>query len=246
MVSVRHLSFRFGKRWALKNVSFTVSKGDFVFLTGPSGAGKTTLLRLLHGALAWQQGQASVCGFNLAAMRRSRLHLLRRQVAVVFQDFKILPERTVFENVILPLDVRGMPRMKSERRVRAALHALRLENLSHTPCAELAGGEKQRVAIARAVVPGPQLILADEPTGNLDWKLACRLMDVFRQFNAHGTTFIVATHNREIVEAVPEAVTLHLEGGEVDEGRYDVGEGCYDENEAPGTSGTSGNGEDRA
>lgn len=224
MVTVKHLSFRFGTRWALKNVNFSVGKGDFTFLTGPSGAGKTTLLRILHGALPLQQGLATVCGFHLASMKKSRLHLLRREVSVVFQDFKILPERTVFENVALPLVVRGMTRHRAERRVRAVLHALRLQNLSRSLCSDLAGGEKQRVAIARAVVTGPKLILADEPTGNLDWNLAGRLMDVFRQFNAHGTTFIVATHNRDVVAAVPEASVLHLEGGEVDEGGFDVAE----------------------
>ncbi len=214
MVRVTHLSHRFGTRWALKNIDLDVAKGEFVFLTGPSGAGKTTLLRLLHGALPIQQGQASVAGHNLVRLKKRHLYRLRRDVGVVFQDFKILPDRSVFANVRLPLAVRGMPAAKAERRVRAVLHALQLENLSRTLCSDLSGGEQQRVAIARAFVAGPKLILADEPTGNLDWDLAKRLMDVFRQFNSHGASIIMATHNRDIVAAAPGARVLRLEGGE--------------------------------
>jgi len=224
MVRVRNLSFRFGARWVLRNVSFSVGRGGFVFLTGPSGAGKTTLLRILHGALPLQSGQASVAGHELARMKKSRLPALRRDVGVVFQDFKILPGRTVRDNVILPLEVRGMPRAKAARRIKAVLHALKLDGLADCPCAELAGGEQQRVAIARAVVTGPRVILADEPTGNLDWELSLRLLDVFRQFHQHGTSIIMATHNRDILAAVPEAGILRLSGGESDQGGFDVAE----------------------
>jgi len=224
MVRVRNLSFRFGARYVLRNVSFSVGRGGFVFLTGPSGAGKTTLLRILHGALPMQGGQATVAGHELARMTKGRLPALRRDVGVVFQDFKILPRRTVRENVILPLEVRGVARPKAERRIKAVLHALKLDGLAECPCAQLAGGEQQRVAIARAVVTGPRVILADEPTGNLDWELSVRLLDVFRQFHLHGTSIIMATHNREILSAVPEAAVLRLSGGEVDPGGYDVAE----------------------
>ncbi|NMC50387.1 MAG: ATP-binding cassette domain-containing protein [Desulfovibrio sp.] len=224
MVRVRNVSFRFGQRFALRKVSFCVGRGGFVFLTGPSGAGKTTLLSILHGALPLQSGLASVAGHDLGRMTKSRLPALRRDVGVVFQDFKILPGRTVRENVALPLEVRGIARHKAERRIKAVLHALRLDGLADAPCAELAGGEQQRVAIARAVVTGPRVILADEPTGNLDWELSLRLLDVFRQFHLHGTTIIMATHNRDIPPAVPEAAILRLDGGEVDQGGYDVAE----------------------
>ncbi len=224
MVRVRNISFRFGQRFALRNVSFCVGRGGFVFLTGPSGAGKTTLLRILHGALPLQSGQASVAGHDLGRMKKSRLPALRRDVGVVFQDFKILPGRTVRENVALPLEVRGIARRKAERRIKAVLHALKLDDLAGAPCAELAGGEQQRVAIARAVVTGPRVLLADEPTGNLDWDLSLRLLDVFRQFHLHGTTIIMATHNRDIPALVPEAGILRLDGGEVDRGGFDVAE----------------------
>ncbi len=215
MITLNHVSHNFGTHWALKNISLDLRKGDFLFLVGPSGAGKTTLLRLLHGAIPLQRGQATVAGFNLQTIKARHIHLLRREVSVVFQDFKILPQRTVFANVALALEVRNMPRMHTERRVRAVLRGLDLETKAQTPCAELSGGEQQRVAIARAVVVGPQLLLADEPTGNLDRELAMRLMSIFLQFHAHGTTIILATHNQEILSCLPDAKILHLEDGSI-------------------------------
>ena len=215
MISLRHVSHNFGTQWALKNISLEVQKGDLLFLVGPSGAGKTTLLRLLHGAIPLQRGQGSVAGFDLLGIKARQIPLLRREVSVVFQDFKILPQRTVFANVALALEVRNMPRTHLERRVRAVLRGLDLEAKAQVPCAQLSGGEQQRVAIARAVVVGPQLLLADEPTGNLDRELAMRLMNIFLQFHAHGTTIVLATHNQEILACVPDAKILHLEDGTV-------------------------------
>ena len=215
MISLRHVSHNFGTQWALKNISLEVRKGDFLFLVGPSGAGKTTLLRLLHGAIPLQRGQGSVAGFDLLGIKARQIPLLRREVSVVFQDFKILPQRTVFANVALALEVRNMPRTHMERRVRAVLRGLDMEAKAQVPCAQLSGGEQQRVAIARAVVVGPQLLLADEPTGNLDRELAMRLMNIFLQFHAHGTTIVLATHNQEILACVPDAKILHLEDGTV-------------------------------
>ncbi len=222
MISLRHVSYSFGTQWALKNISLEVRKGDFLFLVGPSGAGKTTLLRLLHGAIPLKRGQGTVAGFDLHALKARRIHLLRREVSVVFQDFKILPDRTVFANVALALEVRNMPRTHTERRVRAVLRGLDLENKMHVSCAQLSGGEQQRVAIARAVVVGPQLLLADEPTGNLDRELAMRLMSIFLQFHAHGTTIVLATHNQEILACVPDAKILHLEDGAVNWTNWDM------------------------
>jgi cell division transport system ATP-binding protein len=215
MIHLHHVSHNFGSHWALKNISLDLAGGDFMFLIGPSGAGKTTLLRLLHGALPLQRGEATVAGFNLQSIQRRHVHLLRREVSVVFQDFKVLPQRTVFANVALALEVRYMPRALRERRVRAVLRGLDLEPKADTPCAELSGGEQQRVAIARAVVVGPQLLLADEPTGNLDRELAMRLMNVFLQFHAHGSTIVLATHNQEILNCHPQAKILQLEDGAV-------------------------------
>ncbi|KAB1441788.1 cell division ATP-binding protein FtsE [Pseudodesulfovibrio senegalensis] len=215
MVELKHLSYNFGSHWALKDINLSVDKGDFLFLTGPSGAGKTTLLRLLYGALPVTRGRASVAGFDLHRLKRRHVPQLRRRVGVVFQDFKILARRTVFDNVAMALEVRGMPRSPLERRVRAIIRAMGLETKSYTPCERLSGGEQQRVAIARSMVSNPELILADEPTGNLDIGLTMHLMEIFKQFHTYGTSVIMATHSREVLEAVPEARVLHLENGRI-------------------------------
>jgi len=218
MITAVELSHRFREHLALRSASFRVAKGEFVFLTGRSGAGKTTLLRLLHGDIPVRTGMARIAGHDLRAMPHGRLPGLRRDVAVIFQDFKILPERTVRENVRLPLEVRGLPWETIARRVDSVLAMLAIGHLAALPCAVLSGGEQQRVAIARAMVGGPKVILADEPTGNLDWEMAAKLMETFKQFHAHGVTILMATHNREIVRAMPQARVLHLEAGALSSG----------------------------
>jgi cell division transport system ATP-binding protein len=215
MVNVERLSYNFGSYWALKDISFTLGKGEFLFLTGHSGAGKTTLLRLLYGALPVNRGRASVAGFQLNNLKKRDIPRLRRKVGVVFQDFKILPERTVFDNVAMALEVRGMPRTHLERRVRAIVRALGLETKSYSLCERLSGGEQQRVAIARSMVANPELILADEPTGNLDVDLTLHLMEIFKQFHTYGTSVIMATHSTEVLECVPGARILHLQDGRI-------------------------------
>ena len=217
MVNVERLSYNFGSHWALKDVSFRLDKGDFLFLTGHSGAGKTTLLRMLYGALPVTRGRASVAGVQLNNLKRRRVPLLRRKVGVVFQDFKILPKRTVFDNVAMALEVRGMARAHLERRVRAIVRAMGLETKSYSPCERLSGGEQQRVAIARSMVSNPEVILADEPTGNLDRDLTMHLMEIFKQFHTYGTTIIMATHSREVLDCVPDAKILHLSDGRIAE-----------------------------
>lgn len=218
MIHIRDLAHRFGDRYALREVSFSVDKGRFAFLAGPSGSGKTTLLRILHGALPLQEGRVGVAGYDLSRLGKSRRVQLRRDVAVVFQDYKILGDWSVFDNVALPLRVRGVTGDHLKERVNRALAALHLEAEAKRPCRGLAGGEQQRVAIARAVVAAPRLLLADEPTGNLDWELSLRLLDVLRQVNAHGTTILMATHNRELMAAAPEAAVVRLSGGETAQG----------------------------
>nr|WP_035067523.1 cell division ATP-binding protein FtsE [Nitratidesulfovibrio termitidis] len=224
MLKVSHLSHSFGTHWALKNVSFSLEKGEFLFLSGPSGAGKTTLLRLLHGALPVQRGAASVAGFDLTRLSGRTVPLLRRQVSVVFQDFKILPERSVYANVALPLEVRGLAPQHIGRRVRAVVRALGLENRLDTPGGELSGGEQQRVAVARSIVVNPQVLLADEPTGNLDPELSLRLMDIFMQFHAYGTTVVLATHSPELIRRHPDARLLRLDDGMITHANWPGGE----------------------
>ncbi len=181
MVRVDRVSYTFGTQWALKDVSFSLDKGEFLFLSGPSGAGKTTLLRLLYASLPLTRGAADVAGFQLKGLKRRDVPRLRRQVSVVFQDFKILPRRTVWDNVALPLEVRGMARLHMERRVRAVLRSLELDRKANCPCSELSGGEQQRVAIARAFVNDPKIVLADEPTGNLDSKSGTTVLELLRR-----------------------------------------------------------------
>lgn len=213
ILKLDHLSHNFGQNWALKDITFQLGQGEFLFLTGPSGAGKTTLLRILYGALPVLRGQATVCGLDLRLMNGFRLPALRRQLGVVFQDFKILPERTVYENVALALEVRGMARQQIDRRVRAVLRSLNIATKIDARCSALSGGEQQRVAIARAIVVNPRILLADEPSGNLDPRLSLRLMEIFKHFNAHGATVILATHSPELLKAKPDARILHLENG---------------------------------
>ncbi len=213
MIKVVHVSHSFGPFWAVKDCTFTLGKGDFLFLSGPSGAGKTTLLRILYGALPLQRGEARVADFSLGNLSKKQVPLLRRQVSVVFQDFKILPERSVRANIALPLEVRGLAPLHVERRVRAVAKALNLDGRLSAPCGELSGGEQQRVAVARSFVVNPQVLLADEPTGNLDPELSLRLMDLFMQFQAYGTTVIFATHSHELLRRHPSARLMRLEEG---------------------------------
>jgi cell division transport system ATP-binding protein len=189
-----------GEAPALANVSLLVRKGEFVFLTGPSGAGKTTLLRLLFAAERPTEGQILVNGRNLSRLSARQVPALRREIGVVFQDFKLLPTRTVFDNVALPLEVAGVPARELRRKV---AHVLRAVSLSHRMFAfppGLSGGEQQRVAIARAVINDPVVLLADEPTGNLDPDLALEIMALLFDIHARGTTVVVATHDRTLIE----------------------------------------------
>ncbi len=213
MLSLEHVSHAFGSHWVLKNVSFEIQPGEFVFLFGPSGAGKTTLLRILHGAYSLQRGRSSVAGFDLGKLKRRQVPKLRRAVSVVFQEFKVLSGKTVRENIILPLMVKGIPRPQMERRANVISRVLGLQNRQDLLCGKLSGGEQQRVAIARAVVTNPRLLLSDEPTGNLDEDLSRRLLQILIQFNQFGTTILLATHDRHLLEEVPQSRVLSLQDG---------------------------------
>ena len=170
-------------------------------------------MRILHGALSVQRGKVDVAGYDLNTLPERRKHLLRRDVSVVFQDFKILPNQSVFANVELPLKVRGLSGSIIEKRVRAVLRSMHLDQKSSLLCEELSGGEQQRVAVARAIVVKPKLLLADEPTGNLDHDLAMRMMDIFKQFHKFGTSIIIATHNQEILERMSNIRIVAIEDG---------------------------------
>jgi cell division transport system ATP-binding protein len=194
------------------DVSFHVASGEFVFLTGPSGAGKSTLLRLLFLEEPPTTGQIIVNGRNIGVLPPSQVPYLRRTMGVVFQDFKLIGRKTVFENISYVQNVLGLPRAEQKRR---AYHVLKRVGLHHQMNAypdELSGGEQQRVAIARAIVNEPTLLLADEPTGNLDPVLAEEIMRLFVEINIRGTTVVVATHDLELIRRMGKR-TLTLERG---------------------------------
>jgi cell division transport system ATP-binding protein len=209
--------------FALRDVTLEVAKGEFVFLTGPSGAGKTTLLKLLFAAEKPSEGQIILRGRNIARLRESAIPGLRRRIGVVFQDFKLLANRTVEENVSIALEVLGRPPKDVRRRVFALLKQVGLQHRRHHFPLSLSGGEQQRVALARALAGEPELLLADEPTGNLDPELTLEIMDLIAHASVRGTTVIVATHDHPTVERYGKR-TLHLESGRIKEDRAAVGQ----------------------
>jgi cell division transport system ATP-binding protein len=202
--------------FALRDVSLEVGRGEFVFLTGPSGAGKTTLLRLLLAAEQPSEGQIVVLGRNIARLGEVAIPELRRHIGVVFQDFKLLPARTVEENVGLALDVLGAPRRNARAKVFGVLKQLGLQHRRYHHPLSLSGGEQQRVAIARALVNEPDILLADEPTGNLDPDLTVEIMDLIVGAATRGTTVLVATHELALVSRYGKR-TVRLDAGRIAE-----------------------------
>jgi len=200
---------------ALKNITFSIKRGEFVFLTGPSGAGKTTLLKLLFRAEEPSAGEIWIDGIDVSSINRSQLPFLRRKIGVVFQDFKLLKDRTVLENVGLSLEIMGYGRKQIERRVRQILKAVGLKGKEDTCVAQLSGGEQQRVAIARAVVNRPSILLADEPTGNLDKQRTKEVVELLEELNAMGTTIVLATHDESLFKNTHRRV-LHLKDGHLE------------------------------
>ncbi|HZN03959.1 MAG TPA: cell division ATP-binding protein FtsE [Candidatus Polarisedimenticolia bacterium] len=213
MIQLFHVTRRYGSGApALSDISFSIEKGDFVFLTGPSGAGKTTLLRLLFRDDLPTSGQVMVNNENLASMPPSRVPYLRRQIGVVFQDFKLLRRKTVFENVSYATQVIGLPAKEQRRRTYQVLEMLALNHRLHHFPEQISGGEQQRVAIARALVNRPLVLLADEPTGNLDPDLSVAILDTFKEVNAQGTTVLVATHDRALIRRMARRVLTLSQG----------------------------------
>jgi cell division transport system ATP-binding protein len=185
---------------ALNNINLKIGKGEFVFLTGPSGAGKTSLLRLLYGALTPNRGQVLIDGQNVTRMSPAQIPLLRRSIGVVFQDFKLLQNRTVFENVAITLEVLGWGRSDIGKKTMHILKQMGIESKYNLLTQRLSGGEQQRVALARALVNDPKVLLADEPTGNLDDANKNQILAIFKEANIRGTTVVVATHDRRLIE----------------------------------------------
>jgi cell division transport system ATP-binding protein len=210
LIEATHLSKSYGRGvFALRDLSLRVDKGEFVFLTGPSGAGKSTLLRLLLRQEVPTEGELVVGGRHLASLSPRQVQSYRRSLGFVFQDFKLLQGKTVLENVAFVPRVLGMPIAQQQRRTFQVLKWVGLQHRMGAYPMELSGGEQQRIAIARALVNDPAIILADEPTGNLDPDLSLEIMNLFREINARGTTVLVATHDRELIRRVArKAITL--------------------------------------
>ena len=215
MIETRRLSKVYSRGlYALRDLTLNVEKAEFVFLTGPSGAGKSTFLRLLLMQERPTEGEVFVNGHNLSMLSRREIQEYRRGIGFVFQDFKLIPGRTVLENISFVPEVLGVPAAHQRRRAFQVLKWVGLQHRMNAYPKDLSGGEQQRIAIARALVNDPALLIADEPTGNLDPDLSLEIMNLLREINAGGTTVLVATHDRELIRLVGRR-TITLDQGRV-------------------------------
>lgn len=205
-----------GQYPALQDLDLQVEKGEFVFVAGPSGSGKSTLLRLAAGLTRPTSGQVILFGRNIGVQPERELREMRRQIGVVFQDFKLLYDRTVYENIAFALDVTGAPTRQRRNRIESVLGWVGLGHKSQTMPHHLSGGEQQRVAIARAVCMQPALLLADEPTGNLDEEMSEQILQLFEDLHAQGTTVLMATHASRILERGSRRI-IRLRDGQMDQ-----------------------------
>ncbi len=214
MITVEDLNKSFGKHRVLNDVSFKITEGEFVSIVGASGAGKTTLIHALIAAEKVDSGNIIIAGTSVESLTPAQIQNYRQKIGIIFQDYKLLPRKTVFENVAFALEVAGYDQKFIDQRVMEVLKLVGLEEQRNHFPKQLSGGEKQRTAIARALVHGPQLLFADEPTGNLDPENAVALASLLLKINKHGTTVILATHNKEIVNSIKKRV-ITLEHGQI-------------------------------
>jgi cell division transport system ATP-binding protein len=197
---------------ALKNIDLHIKPGEFVFIVGPSGAGKSTFIKMLFKEVLPTTGKIYVDGVDVLALTDKEVPFLRRQLGIIFQDYRLLPDRTVYDNVAFAMQVIESPAVKTRRRVMTVLELVGLKNRANAYPAELSGGEQQRIAIARAIVNDPIMVIADEPTGNLDPETSKDIMRIFTGINESGTTIVMATHDKEIVDAMGKRV-IAIENG---------------------------------
>ena len=220
-----HVHHNYGTKKALVDITLDIFKNDFVFITGPSGAGKTTLLKLLYLAESVSEGQVLIDGINLSRVSRKRIPFLRRKFGIIFQDYKLIASRTVFDNVSLVLEAAGKKRRLIQKKVRSVLRLVGMEDRQNAFPPSLSGGEQQRVAVARAIIGDPKIILADEPTGSLDDDSANIIMDLLNGVHIRGTTVIVATHDNDLIKKTGGRVLFlkqgRLEGSTLIEKHYD-------------------------
>jgi len=218
MIHFYHVTKKFDRySTALHDVTFQIEKGEFVFVTGPSGAGKSTLLKLILRQMLPSEGQVIVNGRNLNAMRRNQIPYFRREIGMVFQDFKLIERMTVFENLSFILTVLGIPPKEHKKKAYSALRAVSLHHKMNSYPLQLSGGEQQRVAIARALINDPLVLIADEPTGNLDPDLSNDIVQIFNEANLRGSTILLATHDRDLIRRSGRRVLSLLHGRLTDE-----------------------------
>ncbi len=218
IVQFDNVGLRYGtEREVLSDISFTLHPGSFYFLTGASGAGKTSLLKLLYLAQRPSRGVIRMFGTDLITTPRDRLPDFRRRIGVVFQDFRLVPNLSAFDNVALPLRVSGMPESSIRKPVADMLDWVGLDQRADARPATLSGGEQQRVAIARAVIARPEILVADEPTGNVDPDMALKLLRLFEALNRLGTTVVVATHDVHLLKKVPDSLIMRLDRGRLND-----------------------------
>jgi len=212
IVRLFHVYRNYGSKNALVDITLDIYKNEFLFISGPSGAGKTTVLKLLYLAEPVSDGQILVDGMNLSRIPRKKIPFLRRIFGIVFQDYKLIPTKTVYENVALVLEAAGQKRRHIQKKVNSVLRTVGMEQRLKAFPPSLSGGEQQRVAIARAVVGDPKIILADEPTGSLDARAANFVFDLLKGFHTRGATVVIATHDRELIHKTGGRV-VHLNAG---------------------------------
>jgi cell division transport system ATP-binding protein len=213
MIQFQDVSKHYENHTALRKITFSIQKGEMVFITGPSGSGKTTLLKLVYLAEKPDEGTISVAGLTFERVKEGKIPLLRRSIGIVFQDFRLLGNMKVFENVALSLRIRGLNDRDLKARVFDALKIVNLRHRADSFPDTLSGGEQQRIAIARAIVSEPSIILADEPTGNVDPETSRGIMNTFKDINARGATILIATHNRELIRQTGRRV-FKLQNGD--------------------------------
>ncbi|MGD8521636.1 MAG: cell division ATP-binding protein FtsE [Desulfobacterales bacterium] len=199
IIRMFHVHHNYGAKRALIDITLDIAKNEFVFISGPSGAGKTTLLKLFYLAESVSEGQILIDGINLSRIPFNRIPFLRRKFGIIFQDYKLIPKRNIFDNVALVLEAKGKKRRLIQKKVRSVLRLVGMEDRHNALPQSLSGGEQQRVAVARAIVGDPQVILADEPTGSLDGDCAKIIMDLLKGIHIRGATVIIATHDKELI-----------------------------------------------
>jgi len=235
MIEIKNVSKKYKNGVnALHDVSFSVKDGEFVYIMGPTGSGKSTLIKLLDGEEVPTSGSVIVSGVNVGRLRKSKVYLYRRKIGVVFQDYRLLPEKTAFENIAYALEVLDMPTDKIRKRVREVLKLVELADKSNAKPRELSGGQQQRVAIARAIAKRPMILIADEPTGNLDPEKTDEMIQLFEKINKEEkTTILVVTHNDVMVEYHPKR-TIRLEDGHIVSDRLHDNLSFYHDRKLPG------------